>query len=73
MFVTAYDKFAVDAFGVRAVDYVLKPFDRERLETALERPAEFVAARRAGDLGARIEGTLANTSALNPPKTGASR
>jgi two-component system LytT family response regulator len=31
VFVTAHDKFAVDAFGVRAVDYVLKPFDRERL------------------------------------------
>ena len=28
VFVTAHDKFAVDAFGVRAVDYVLKPFDR---------------------------------------------
>ena len=59
VFVTAHDKFAVDAFGVRAVDYVLKPFDRARLETALERAAEAVAARRAGDLGAKLEGLLA--------------
>lgn len=66
VFVTAHDKFAVDAFGVRAVDYVLKPFDRERLETALERAAEFVAARRAGDLGARVEGALAG--AASPPR-----
>jgi DNA-binding LytR/AlgR family response regulator len=51
VFVTAHDKFAVDAFGVRAVDYVLKPFDRERLETALERAAEYVSARRAAPSG----------------------
>lgn len=68
VFVTAYDKFAVDAFGVRAVDYVLKPFDRERLETALERAAEFVSTRKAGDLGARLEGVLANTSAHTAPR-----
>ena len=49
VFVTAHDKFAVDAFGVRAVDYVLKPFDRERLETAIERAAEYVGERRAGE------------------------
>ena len=37
IFVTAYDDFAVDAFDVAAVDYVLKPFDRERLTKALGR------------------------------------
>jgi two-component system LytT family response regulator len=63
VFVTAHDQFAVEAFGVRAVDYVLKPFDRERLETALERAAEYVAARRAGDIGARLEGLLATAAA----------
>ena len=68
VFVTAHDKFAVDAFGVRAVDYVLKPFDRERLESAVERAAEYVNARRAGDLGARIEGALAGAGAATPPK-----
>jgi two-component system LytT family response regulator len=66
VFVTAHDKFAVDAFGVRAVDYVLKPFDRERLEAALERGAEFVAARRAQSLGARIESLLAGAGAPAP-------
>jgi two-component system LytT family response regulator len=68
VFVTAHDKFAVDAFGVRAVDYVLKPFDRERLETALERAAEHVNARRAGDLGARIEDALAGAAGQAPAK-----
>ncbi|HEY5228188.1 MAG TPA: LytTR family DNA-binding domain-containing protein, partial [Opitutaceae bacterium] len=68
VFVTAHDKFAVDAFGVRAVDYVLKPFDRERLELALERAAEYVNARRVGELGARLEGMLAGAPASPAPK-----
>jgi len=50
VFVTAHERFAVDAFGIRAADYVLKPFDRQRLGTALKRAAEFVYARRAGHL-----------------------
>jgi two-component system LytT family response regulator len=66
VFVTAHDKFAVDAFGVRAVDYVLKPFDRKRLETALERAAEYVSARRAGSIGARIEDLLAGAGSAAP-------
>ena len=37
IFVTAYSEFAVDAFEVHAVDYVLKPFDHERLRMALAR------------------------------------
>jgi two-component system, LytTR family, response regulator len=68
VFVTAHEKFAVEAFGVRAVDYVLKPFDRERLGVALERAAEYVAARRLGDLGSRIEGLLANAGGASPAK-----
>jgi two-component system LytT family response regulator len=68
VFVTAHEKFAVEAFGMRAVDYVLKPFDRDRLGTALERAAEYVAARRLGDLGSRIEGLLANTGWASPEK-----
>jgi two-component system, LytTR family, response regulator len=38
-FVTAYDEYAVRAFDVRAVDYVLKPFDEERLKETLNRIA----------------------------------
>src|SRR5688572_20510032 len=36
VFVTAYDKFALQAFEVHAVDYLLKPFDRERFTSALQ-------------------------------------
>jgi two-component system LytT family response regulator/two-component system response regulator LytT len=37
IFATAFDKYAVRAFEVNAVDYLLKPFDRTRLEQALDR------------------------------------
>ena len=37
IFVTAYDEFALRAFEVNAIDYLLKPFDQERLVKAVER------------------------------------
>lgn len=37
VFVTAYDAFALQAFDAHAIDYLLKPLDPERLDTALER------------------------------------
>ena len=37
IFVTAYDRYALKAFDVAAVDYLLKPFDDERFDQALER------------------------------------
>ncbi|MBR9923099.1 MAG: response regulator transcription factor [Bacteroidetes bacterium] len=36
IFVTAYDNYALEAFNVHAVDYLLKPFDNNRFEEALE-------------------------------------
>lgn len=40
VFVTAFDKFAIDAFELHAVDYLLKPFDEERFALALARVRE---------------------------------
>lgn len=37
VFVTAHDRYAVEAFGCHAVDYLLKPFDRDRFRLSLER------------------------------------
>ena len=37
VFVTAYDHYAVDAFDLHAVDYVLKPLDSERIARSVER------------------------------------
>ena len=40
VFVTAYDEYAIDAFEVQAVDYLLKPYDQERFRTSLNRALE---------------------------------
>ena len=45
LFVTAYDRYALRAFEVHAVDYLLKPFTGERFRTALGRARERIASR----------------------------
>lgn len=47
IFVTAYDQYAVSAFEVRAVDYLLKPFDRDRFQRALEQAKRELRNRRS--------------------------
>ena len=49
VFVTAFDRYALRAFDVHAIDYLLKPFTRERFRTALSRARERVDRRGAGD------------------------
>jgi len=46
VFITAYDQYALRAFEVHAVDYLLKPFSAERLQAALERARERLALRQ---------------------------
>ncbi len=46
IFATAYDQYAVRAFEVHALDYLLKPFDRERFETAWQRAKSRMAEDR---------------------------
>ena len=53
VFVTAHDKFALRAFEVHAVDYLLKPFDRERFQTALTRALERIKQRGDKSQGER--------------------
>ncbi len=52
IFVTAFDHYAIKAFEVSALDYLLKPFDRERFSKAVER------ARCGSDIGARVRAVL---------------
>lgn len=48
VFVTAYDQYALDAFQVNAVDYLLKPVDPARLDQALGRARRRLASDRTG-------------------------
>lgn len=54
VFVTAYDEYALRAFEVHAMDYLLKPFGRERFQQTLQHARTHVERRRAGDLGKRL-------------------
>jgi two-component system LytT family response regulator len=54
IFVTAYDRYALRAFEVHALDYLLKPFDRERFRQALTRARQQLTGRSAGDLEQRL-------------------
>jgi len=54
VFVTAFDRFALRAFDVAAVDYLLKPFDDERFDLALARAKHAVRNAEAGELGRRL-------------------
>lgn len=47
IFVTAFDQYAVDAFNVHAVDYLLKPIDEDRLRLAIEKVRKRINERGA--------------------------
>jgi len=46
VFVTAYDKYALEAFEVEAVDYLMKPFDQDRFKRSFDRAAERIRLER---------------------------
>jgi two-component system LytT family response regulator len=54
IFVTAYDQYAVRAFEVHALDYLLKPFDRERFEASWQRAKEQILKDKNGRRDERI-------------------
>jgi two-component system LytT family response regulator len=58
VFVTAYDTYAVDAFEVSAVDYLLKPFDQERFRKTLQRVRPRHTASGAEQRRALLAGLL---------------
>ena len=45
VFITAYDEYAIRAFDANAIDYLLKPYDQQRLQRALRRVRERLGAR----------------------------
>ncbi len=58
VFVTAYDRYALRAFEVHALDYLLKPFSDARFESALTRAKQQVESRRRGVIDARLADLL---------------
>jgi two-component system LytT family response regulator/two-component system response regulator LytT len=69
VFATAYDQYAVRAFDVNAVDYLLKPFDRARVMQAVERVRGRMAGGGAGAGAARPDSQIdALLKLLNRPQ-----
>jgi two-component system, LytTR family, response regulator len=54
VFVTAFDRYALRAFDVHALDYLLKPFDRDRFRETLTRAREQLEHRTQGELERRL-------------------
>ena len=63
IFTTAYDQYAVRAFDQHALDYLLKPFDQERIHRALERTRTELLKTGNGELTSRILDWLASSRA----------
>ncbi len=58
IFVTAYDQYALTAFDVAAIDYLVKPFDDERFEQALRRAARAIELKEVGRLTDQLRALL---------------
>jgi two-component system, LytTR family, response regulator len=58
IFVTAYDEYAVQAFELNAVDYLLKPFDDERLHRSIARVRERLAASHQNSVAEHLQRLL---------------
>src|SRR5882672_8663439 len=67
VFVTAYEQYALRAFDVQAVDYLLKPFDRARFTQALRRAKDRHREKDRDDLNRRILGLLSEIKDKQPP------
>jgi two-component system LytT family response regulator len=59
VFTTAYSEYAVRAFEVQAVDYLLKPFDRDRFMRSVERVRDVLAEPDRSDVEERVRRLLA--------------
>ncbi len=67
VFATAFDNYAVHAFEVNAVDYVLKPFDKARIAKAIQRAKKMVEANTSPVK--RLETLVGQLGAGAPPKS----
>jgi two-component system, LytTR family, response regulator len=66
VFVTAHDAFALPAFEIHALDYLLKPFSAQRFRSALEYARQHLAQRRATTLGRQILDLLPDMQPATP-------
>jgi two-component system LytT family response regulator len=68
IFLTAHDQYALDAFSVHALDYLLKPIDDARFESALGQARERIKKHDLPDLERRIRELLKDTGGREAPR-----
>jgi two-component system, LytTR family, response regulator len=69
IFVTAHDAHAVRAFEVHATDYLLKPFDTERFQTAFRRARAHIDQVSSAELGRRLKALVENQFGMTPEQS----
>ncbi len=69
IFVTAYDKYAIRAFELNALDYLVKPFDDQRLRVAVGRAREALRVSQESDFGRRAAKAMVDIRDLKNPLT----
>jgi two-component system, LytTR family, response regulator len=70
VFVTAYDEYSIEAFEVQALDYLLKPFDDERLGKTLQRASELVDLRQRKPWSDAVEDAVGAVESARENRTG---
>src|SRR5215216_3904611 len=63
IFITAYDEFAIKAFEVHALDYLLKPFNRERMRDALVHAKAHLSQRKSREMDRRLDALIKDIKA----------
>jgi two-component system LytT family response regulator len=71
VFVTAYDSYALEAFDVHALDYVLKPFDDRRFHRAVERAKDQIRHARLDHLASELVHVRAGAAPADKPSPAA--
>jgi len=66
IFATAFDQYALKAFELKAMDYLLKPFDRQRFDQALNHTLEQLSLKEASDFKTRLNALLETTLTTRP-------
>jgi two-component system LytT family response regulator len=69
IFVTAHDRYAIRAFEVNALDYLLKPIDDERFDIAFRRARESLTRDRDSDFGRRLAAVIGDVPGKSDGRT----
>ncbi|HEU4624048.1 MAG TPA: LytTR family DNA-binding domain-containing protein [Steroidobacteraceae bacterium] len=67
VFVTAYDQYALKAFDLAAIDYLVKPFDDERFEQAFARARRLIELKEVGRLTEQLRAVLQGSGSAAAP------